>query len=77
MQSSMLAMHLTLVAVQLVILFHTTEWYKIVSLSFLIVLNNYWALYKLTRDYLVSWRVYRAEQIVQEKAQLALMSDNH
>ncbi|KAK0088200.1 hypothetical protein PV325_012867 [Microctonus aethiopoides] len=65
---NLLALQLVLVAVQLLILFRTVEWYQIISMTLLLV-TNYYTLFKLTRDYLVCWKVYRAEQIVQERAQ--------
>ncbi|XP_001605402.1 transmembrane protein 39A [Nasonia vitripennis] len=71
LQCSLLGLELTLVAVQMMILVRTTEWYRVLSMSLLIV-TNYYTLFRLTRDYLVCWKVYRAEQIVQEKAQMAL-----
>lgn len=67
---NLLALQLVLVAVQLLILFRTVEWYQIISMTLLLV-TNYYTLFKLTRDYLVCWKVYRAEQIVQERAQAA------
>ncbi|KAJ8675443.1 hypothetical protein QAD02_011229 [Eretmocerus hayati] len=75
LQCSLLGLELTLIGVQLMILIRTTEWYKILSISLLIV-TNYYTLFRLTRDYLVCWKVYRAEQIVQEKAQQMVFSNN-
>ncbi|KAK0163347.1 hypothetical protein PV327_007038 [Microctonus hyperodae] len=68
---NLLVLQLVLVAVQLLILFRTVEWYQIISMTLLLV-TNYYTLFKLTRDYLVCWKVYRAEQIVQERAQTAV-----
>ncbi|XP_058806839.1 transmembrane protein 39A [Phymastichus coffea] len=75
LQSSLLALVFGLVLSQLIILFRTTEWYKILSMSLLVV-TNYNTLFRLTRDYFVCWKVYRAEQIIQEKAQVALSNSS-
>ncbi|XP_033216276.1 transmembrane protein 39A isoform X2 [Belonocnema kinseyi] len=68
---SLLGLQISLVAFQLMILLHTIEWYQVLSMTLLTV-TNYYTLFKLARDYLICWKVYRAEQIVQEKAQTAL-----
>ncbi|XP_043269249.1 transmembrane protein 39A isoform X2 [Venturia canescens] len=68
---SLLGLQLLLVAVQLVILVRTVEWYQVLSMALLLV-TNYYTLFKLARDYLVCWKVYRAEQIVQERTQAAI-----
>ncbi|XP_015604761.1 transmembrane protein 39A isoform X2 [Cephus cinctus] len=70
---TLLGFQLLLVAVQLIILLRTIEWYQILSMTLLLV-TNYYTLFKLARDYLVCWKVYRAEQIFQEKAQASINS---
>ncbi|XP_012255913.2 transmembrane protein 39A isoform X2 [Athalia rosae] len=68
---SLLGLQLALVVIQLLVLLRTIEWYQILSMTLLLV-TNYYTLFKLARDYLVCWKVYRAEQIVQEKTQAAI-----
>lgn len=68
---SLLGLQLLLVIVQLIILLRTIEWYQVLSMTLLLV-TNYYTLFKLARDYLVCSKVYRAEQIVQEKTQAAI-----
>jgi hypothetical protein len=51
---------------QIVVLVQSSEWYHILSLIFLLF-ANYCTLFKLFRDYLVTWKVYKAEQMIQEK----------
>ncbi|XP_011302897.1 transmembrane protein 39A [Fopius arisanus] len=68
---SLLSLQLVLVAVQLLILLRTVEWYQVLSMTLLLV-TNYYTLFKLARDYLICWKVYRAERIVQERAQAAI-----
>ena len=66
--SPILALQLLLVNIQLFILLGVTEWYQILSTILLLVIH-YYTLFKMARDFLVSWKVYRAEQIIQEKSQ--------
>ncbi|KAH0952783.1 hypothetical protein HN011_011761 [Eciton burchellii] len=68
---SLLALQLVMVGVQLFILLRTNEWYQIVSMTLLLIMN-YYTLFKLTRDYLICSKVYRAEQIIQEKSQMVV-----
>ncbi|XP_071863825.1 transmembrane protein 39A isoform X2 [Bombus fervidus] len=65
---SMLALQLFIVCIQLLILLRTTDWYQVLSITLLLVIN-YHNLFKITRDYLICWKVYNAEQIIQEKSQ--------
>ncbi|KAG5876130.1 hypothetical protein JTB14_007537 [Gonioctena quinquepunctata] len=51
---------------QLVVLVSCTLWYKIISLTF-ILFFNYYILYKLLRDYLVSHKIYREERDLHKK----------
>lgn len=70
---SLLGLQLLLIGFQLLILLQITEWYQILSMTLLIIMN-YYTLFKVTRDYLVCWKVYRAEQIIQEKSQMGVNS---
>lgn len=65
----MLGLQLLLVCAQLFILLRTTDWYQVLSIT-LLLLINYYTLFKITRDYLICWKVYHAEQIIQEKSQM-------
>ncbi|XP_078043038.1 transmembrane protein 39A isoform X3 [Augochlora pura] len=66
---SLLGLQLLLVGTQLFILLRTTDWYQVLSIT-LLILINYYPLFKITRDYLICWKVYHAEQIIQEKSQM-------
>ncbi|KOX73947.1 Transmembrane protein 39A [Melipona quadrifasciata] len=66
---SLLGLQLLLVCAQLFILLRTTDWYQVLSITLLLVIN-YYTLFKVTRDYLICWKVYHAEQIIQEKSQM-------
>lgn len=59
-------LQLCLVALQVVILVRVSEWYQVVSLA-LLLFANYYTLFKLSRDYLVCWKVYKAEAMIQDK----------
>ncbi|XP_066993587.2 transmembrane protein 39A isoform X3 [Anabrus simplex] len=63
---SLLGLQLFLVAVQVVVLVRSSEWYHVVSVT-LLLFANYYTLFKLCRDYLVCWKVYKAEQMIQDK----------
>ncbi|KAK9501847.1 hypothetical protein O3M35_012499 [Rhynocoris fuscipes] len=63
---ALVALQLSLVLMQIVILVRTTEWYQVISLS-LLIFANYYTLYKLVRDYLICWKVYKAEAMIQDK----------
>lgn len=41
----------------------------------LLLLTNYYTLFKLARDYIVCSRVYRTEKIVQERTQTASIAN--
>ncbi|KYN07256.1 Transmembrane protein 39A [Cyphomyrmex costatus] len=71
--SPILALQLLLVNIQLFILLGVTEWYQILS-TILLLIIHYYTLFKMARDFLVSWKVYRAEQIIQEKFQTVVNS---
>lgn len=70
----MLGLQLLLVCAQLFILLRTTDWYQVLSIT-LLLLINYYTLFKITRDYLICWKVYHAEQIIQEKSQMIANSN--
>lgn len=63
---SLVGFQLSLVVLQVVILIRASEWYQIVSLA-LLLFANYYTLFKLSRDYLVCWKVYKAEAMIQDK----------
>lgn len=63
---SLLGLQLSLVIIQIVILVRSSEWYHVVSLA-LLLFANYYTLFKLSRDYLICWKVYKAEQMIQDK----------
>ncbi|GLH14971.1 Uncharacterized protein GBIM_19393 [Gryllus bimaculatus] len=63
---SLLGLQLSVVFVQIVVLVRSSEWYHVVSLA-LLLFANYYTLFKLCRDYLVCWKVYKAEQMIQDK----------
>ncbi|KAF6211546.1 hypothetical protein GE061_012059 [Apolygus lucorum] len=64
---SLVGLQLSLVLLQLGILIRTTEWYQVLSLS-LLLFANYYTLFKLARDYLICWKVYKAEAMIQDKS---------
>lgn len=66
---SLLGLQLLLVGFQLFILLHTTDWYQVLSIT-LLLLMNYYTLFKILRDYRICSEVYHAEQIIQEKSQI-------
>ena len=55
-----------MILVQLVQLATAQEWYQAVSVAS-VLFFNYYSLYKLLRDLLVSHRVYKAERIVKDR----------
>ncbi len=54
---------LTLVLLQFVLLLRSNEWYQMISLSLLQASGGY-ALFKLTRDSVVFWRLSLAEDML-------------
>merc|ERR1719187_3238271 len=62
----LLVIQVTLVFTQLLMLARSVFWYHLLSQGILIF-SNYYTLFKLTRDYLVLSKIYRAEQMMQEK----------
>lgn len=65
-QCMVVGLQLSLVGLQIVILVRVSEWYQVVSLA-LLLFANYYTLFKLSRDYLVCWKVYKAEAMIQDK----------
>lgn len=61
-----LSMHMIMILIQLVQLATAQEWYQSVSMASLLFFN-YYTLYKLLRDVLISHRVYKAEHIVKDR----------
>ncbi|KPI95873.1 Transmembrane protein 39A [Papilio xuthus] len=62
----LVSLQLTLVVVQLCLLFSSIAWHNFMAIIFLLFIN-YYTLFKLLRDYLVSWKVYKAEHMIQDK----------
>ncbi|XP_019872949.1 transmembrane protein 39A-A [Aethina tumida] len=65
--SILLAFQTVIVILQLLLLIRCSLWYNIVSLSFMLFFN-YYVLYKLARDYLISFRIYKEEKIMHAKS---------
>ena len=66
---SLMGLQVFLVGGQLFVLLRTTDWYQVLSITLLLVIN-YYTVFKTTRDYLICWKVYHAEQIIQERSQM-------
>lgn len=64
--SGLLALQIFLVLFQLALLVRCTFWYHIVSLT-LLLFYNYYTLFKIGRDYLVSLKIYKTEQVMHDK----------
>lgn len=62
----LLFVHSTMIIFQLILLLRNSLWYKIVSLTFLLFFN-YYILYKLCRNYLVSSKIYKEERQLHNK----------
>ncbi|XP_014208649.1 transmembrane protein 39A [Copidosoma floridanum] len=73
-QFSLFVLELTIVVAQFMILFRAREWYRTLSMC-LLLMTNYCTLYRLFRDYLVSYKLYHTEQIIQEKAQITMANN--
>lgn len=65
----MTAVQLSVVLLQLVILYFVIEWHNTISLSFLL-LANYHTLFKIVRDYFVTQKIYAAESSIYDKMNL-------
>lgn len=59
-------MHLLMILIQLIQLATASEWYQAISVAS-VLFFNYYALYKLLRDLLISHRVYKVERIVKDR----------
>lgn len=69
--AGLLAVHVALVLFQLTLLLRSYfYWYNIVSVT-LLLFFNYYTLFKIGRDYLISQKIYKAEQAMHDK-----ISDN-
>lgn len=64
--SVVLSLHIAMVCLQLILLVRSAIWYNIVSITFLLFFN-YYVLYKIGRDYLVSSRMYEEERAMHSK----------
>lgn len=62
-QVGLLVFQLILVLLQLFLLFRSSEWYQMISLSLLQASGGY-ALFKLMRDAVVCWRISLAEEMM-------------
>ncbi|VVD00637.1 unnamed protein product [Leptidea sinapis] len=62
----MVCLQLSLILIQLCLLFSSIIWHYYLSVVVLLFIN-YYSLYKMLRDYLVAWKVYRAELMIQDK----------
>ncbi|CAH2047500.1 unnamed protein product, partial [Iphiclides podalirius] len=62
----LLCLQLSLVVVHLCLLFSSIAWHNFLAIVVLLFIN-YYTLFKLVRDYLVAWKVYKAEHMIQDK----------
>ncbi|XP_047519639.1 transmembrane protein 39A [Pieris napi] len=62
----LVCLQLSLVLLQLCLLFSSIVWHYFLSIVVLLFIN-YYSLYKMLRDYLVAWKVYKAENLIQDK----------
>ncbi len=60
------SIQVVLILVQLILLFCTTEWHNTLSLGFLL-LSNYYTLFKMIRDFLITHKIYGAESAIYTK----------
>ncbi|XP_045769323.1 transmembrane protein 39A [Maniola jurtina] len=70
----LLCLQLALVATQLCLLFSSFAWHYFLAVLILLFIN-YYTLFKMARDYLVAWKVYKAENLIQDK-NVAIQSTN-
>ncbi|XP_063906431.1 transmembrane protein 39A [Zophobas morio] len=61
--------HGVMVLVQLVLLFYTIAWHNVISITFMLFFN-YYVLYKMGRDCLVSVKMYEEERAMHNKMNL-------
>ncbi|CAH0719837.1 unnamed protein product, partial [Brenthis ino] len=62
----LLCLQLSLVAMQLCLLFSSFAWHNFLAIVILLFIN-YYTVFKMIRDYLVAWKVYKAEDMIQDK----------
>ncbi|XP_059057452.1 transmembrane protein 39A [Achroia grisella] len=62
----LLCLQLSLIVLQLCLLFSNIQWHHFLSILILLFIN-YYTLFKMTRDYLIAWKVYRAESMIYDK----------
>ncbi|KAG6440770.1 hypothetical protein O3G_MSEX001432 [Manduca sexta] len=62
----LLCLQLSLIVLQLCLLFSSIPWHNFLSIVILLFIN-YYTLFKMVRDYLVAWKVYKAESMIQDK----------
>ncbi|CAG9562669.1 unnamed protein product [Danaus chrysippus] len=62
----LLCLQLSLVAMQFFLLFSLIAWHNFLSIIILLFIN-YYTLFKMLRDYLVAWKVYKAENMIQDR----------
>lgn len=61
-----LGAQIALIVAQIIMLFTNLHWNLTLSVVLILFMNNY-TVFKLLRDYVITWRVYRAEYLIQEK----------
>ena len=71
---AVLCLQLALILLQLCLLFSSIPWHNFLSIVILLFIN-YYTLFKLVRDYLVAWKVYKAENMIQEKNGITQVSN--
>ncbi|KAM3957072.1 transmembrane protein 39A [Aphomia sociella] len=62
----LLCLQLSLIVLQLCLLFSNIQWHNFLAIVILLFIN-YYTLFKMMRDYLIAWKVYRAENMIQDK----------
>ncbi|CAG9787638.1 unnamed protein product [Diatraea saccharalis] len=62
----LLCMQLSLIVLELCLLFSSVAWHNFISIIILLFIN-YYTLFKVMRDYLIAWKVYKAENMIQDK----------
>ncbi|XP_041980230.1 transmembrane protein 39A [Aricia agestis] len=68
-----LCLQLSLVVLQLCLLFSSFAWHNFIAVLMLLFIN-YYTLFKMVRDYLIAWKVYNAENIIQDKNNLVTVN---
>ncbi|KAL0830797.1 hypothetical protein ABMA28_002915 [Loxostege sticticalis] len=62
----LLCLQLAFIVLELCLLFSSLAWHNFLSILILLFIN-YYTLFKMMRDYLVAWKVYKAENMIQDK----------